>query len=267
MKKYKIITICASSVIAIGLGVMCHESAHVIAGWMMGGSPTLMTATEVRGDFSALSPVGFVALGISGSIINLLFCILGWWGLNRKATSDEFQLFAWFFFAVNGMLVTMKMVFEPLIGIGDWMTILGPFQAITYLRILVTALGVAGMVLMVRRSGALLAMLIPSGETSDRRVEAFRIVLIGAIASILLVLGSSIANPAWGVREILLALGAGLGPFIPMIFSVRFVSRYQSKKTTLTETGKWPLFWGAGITIITMWFIFGPGITLSNFLS
>lgn len=98
MEHYKITTICISSVLAIGLAMMCHELAHVFAGSLAGGSPTLITSTEVRGDFEARSPAGFVAFGIAGSVVNALFCGFRWWLLERRPLTAELQLFSWLFF-------------------------------------------------------------------------------------------------------------------------------------------------------------------------
>ena len=143
----------------------------------------MMTSTEVRGDFDALSPAGFVALGVSGSVVNVLFCTLGWWVLSHRPVTAELQLSAWFFFAVNGMIVTTAMLGESLAGFGDWMTILRPFPATAYLRGLVAILGTVALIFMVRRSGAALARLVPPGEPQDRTAEARRIVLVGAAAA------------------------------------------------------------------------------------
>jgi len=263
MEKYKVITICAASVLTVGLVMVLHEAAHVLAGSMAGGTPTLMTSTEVLGDFDSLSPAGFAALGVAGFVVNILFCALGWWMLNRKPATAELQLTAWLFFVVNGMIVAMGTLSESLAGYGDWMTILGHLPGTTFLRGLFTILGAIGLIFMVRRSGATLARLIPPGESKQRTAEARRIVLIGAIATSILVLGSSIANPIGTTRGILLALGAGLGPFIGAIFGTRFVSQIPSENTEPLTYGGWSLYLTAGLTTLIMWFIVGPGITLN----
>jgi hypothetical protein len=53
------VAIAGASVPAIGLGTMLPECAHLLAGTLAGGDPTLLTATEVHRDFSALTPAGF----------------------------------------------------------------------------------------------------------------------------------------------------------------------------------------------------------------
>jgi len=262
MERHRNVTIFATSVLTVGLAMMLHEAAHVLAGSLVGGTPTLMTSTEVQGNFDSLSPTGFVALGIAGFIINILFCSLGWWVLRRKPASAELQLTAWFFFVVNGMILVLGMFGESLLGYGDWMTILGHIPGMTILRAVFTILGAIGIFFMVRLSGAMLAKLIPPGEPQERTTEARRIVLLGAIAATILVFGSSITNPIGTTRGILLALGAGLGPFIVAMFGTRFVSRFQSENTEPQTTGVWPWYLAAGVTTFVMWFVAGPGINL-----
>jgi len=262
MNRYKIATICAASVLTVGFAMIFHEAAHVLAGKWAGGMPTLITSTEVKGNFDNLSPIGFVALGVAGFIINLLFLALGMWGLYSKHASSELQLTAWFFFTLNGMIVTTAMLSESLAGFGDWMTILNPFPNTIFLRIMVATLGMLGLIFMVRRSGALLAKIIPTGEPSQRTAEARRIILIGSLAATVLVLGGSIANPIGTTRSVLLALGAGMIPFILAFFGTRYVSRIPREYMELHASSGWLLYLAAGLTIITMWFIVGPGITL-----
>lgn len=262
MARYKITTICISALITIGLATLCHELGHVIAGRMAGGMPTLITSTEVKGNFDTLSPAGFVVLGISGSVVNVLFCVLGWWLLRRTSPVAEMQLFAWFFFAVNGLLVVTAMLTEALVGFGDWMTILQGLPAAGVLRALVVLLGLVGTIFMVRRSGATLGRLIPDGEPQQRTAEARRIVLVGAVASSILMLGSSVLSPVEAARAMLLSLGATLGPFIPMIFATRFVAKIPSENNSPTTSGGWPWFLAVGLLVIIIWFIVGPGILL-----
>jgi len=260
MERQRIAAICASSILAVGIAFMAHESAHVLAGRIAGGSPTVLTAMEVQGDFDSLSPVGFVALGASGFVVNALLCGLGWWGVARKGVTAEFRLTAWFFFAVNGMLLTTKTMLEPLLGWGDWMTILRPLPATTLLRTLFAMLGTAGVILMVRRSGAGLARLVFSGESQQRVTEARRIVLVGAAAAAVLAFGGGVTNPVGAMRGSLLGLGAGVGPFVPLLFGTRFAARTSSRNADRPSShgGLWLLAAGA-ITAI-MWFAFGPGI-------
>ena len=262
MERHRIAAICAASVLAVGIAFTTHEAAHAVAGWMAGGSPALLTATEVKGNFDALSPSGFVALGSAGFVVNLLLCGLGWWGLARKSVTPDFRLAAWFFFAVNGMLVSTATILEPALGWGDWMTILRHLPAAAFLRGLFAVLGVAGTLLVARRSADALATLVRPGDPRTRVAEARRIVLVGAAAAAVLVLGGSVANPVGTTRGILLGLGAGVGPFLPLMGSARMVRRVPSTDAAKPAMGRWPWLLAAGVVTAVMWFVVGPGIVL-----
>jgi hypothetical protein len=264
MQRYSLTVICACSVLALGLAMMLHEGAHIMVGRMVGGTPTLLTTTEVVGDFRSLSTAGRVAFGAAGSLANVLLCACGWLVLEGKPARADARLAAWLFFAVNGMIVVTKMLGESVTGLGDWMTILGTLPATTLLRVLVAVLGTAGLVLMVRRSGAALATIIPAGEPSQRRAEALRIVLAAALASTVLVLGGTVANPVGTMRGALLSLGAGPGQFVPIVSGTRFVGRTASKVDGPFVSRSWPWLLAAGGVIVIMWFVIGPGVTLSK---
>jgi len=262
MQRHRVTSICAASVIAVGLGFMAHETAHVITGRLAGGSPTLLTAVEVRGNFTMLSPAGFVLLGASGLVVNALLAALGWWGLGRSRATAEFRLIAWFLFAVNGTLLATKTVAEAMLGWGDWMTILRPQQAMPFQRILVALLGAAALVLMIRRSGASLASLVRADDPSQRVQEARRIVMVGAAAAAVLVVGAGVASPVGATRGVLLGLGAGVGPFVPLLLGTRHASRPSPSGADgpTRHSSLWLL--PAGAIALIMWLAFGPGIKL-----
>ena len=263
MERYRISSIAAVSIITIGLAMVLHECGHVLTGWMLGGRPTLLSTTEVLGDFDSLSPWGFVLFGASGSIVNLIFCAFGWWVLKRRPATAELRLAAWFFFAANGFLVTTKMMGEAIAGFGDWMTILHSFPAVNTLRIVVAILGTAGVALLVRRTGAELARILPPGDPSLRAAEARRIIGIGAAAAFVLALGGGIASPIPTTRAILLSAGAVTAPFLPMLFGIRFLNRASSEQVGALRYAGWPWTVAAGVVAVVMWFVVGPGINLS----
>ncbi len=259
MDRFRTRAICVASILGICPAMMLHETAHVVTGWLAGGSPTLMTATEVQGDWGSLTPAGFVALGLSGTMMNVVLCIAGWRILSRKPETVELRLTGWFVFAVNGMLLSTKMVGEAISGFGDWMTILRPFADPTCPRVVVTILGFSGVALMVRTAGPELARLIAPGTPGDRTRQALRIIFVGAAVSAVVVTGSSVANPIGTTRGVLLALGAGLSPLLPMLIAVRFV-RKVPPSTVPRVDGGWSWLVAAGATVATMWFVYGPGI-------
>ena len=257
--------ILATAALVTGLAVMCHEGAHVLVGWLAGGAPTLLTTTEVKGDFRSLTPWGFVAFGASGSLVNVAFCGLGWWALMRAPAEAGSRLFAWFLFAVNGTLVANKMLVETAAGFGDWMTILHPFPLVLQLRVLVAVLGVAALVWLVRACAKTLGgVLLPEGETSRRRAEAVRVVGLGAVAAVVLVLGGAVASPVGTTRGTLLAVGAGLGPYVPIAFAIRRVPRATPLAPTVAGSTAWPWYLAAEALAALLWLVLGPGVDLTR---
>jgi hypothetical protein len=153
-----------------------------------------------------------------------------------------------------------------MVGFGDWMTILQPLPGTTYLRVLFSILGTAAVMFMVRRSGAALARIVPSGEPALRTAEARRIVLVGAMAATVLLLGGSVGNPVGTSRATLLALAAGLGPFIPIFLGARFVARLPAQNAAEPAHGGWVWYAGAAVATFALWFVVGPGVDLARLL-
>jgi hypothetical protein len=260
-KRSDVVAVCSASVLTVGTAMIFHELGHIAAGRMAGGTPRLLTATEVRGEFASLSHSGLVALGLSGSLVNLLLCLLGWWVLARRSISAELRLNAWFCFAFNGLIAATKMTSEPLAGFGDWMTVLGWMPGNAVYRLLVAAAGVAALILLVKRSRVALARLLGDETAAGRRAEALQVVLTGAAAAAVLVLGEGLAAPEHKTRAMLLSLGV-LGPFVPMLFVARALPAYAATTACAPARATWPWVVGAGITAAVLWFVVGPGVAL-----
>jgi hypothetical protein len=249
-------------VVAVGLAIMLHELAHLVAGVLVGGSPALMTATELHGDFGSLSKGGFVLLGASGSVANALLMMAGFWVGSWREEHNALALAAWFMIAVNGMLLGTKMIGESVVGFGDWMTVASQSSAPGLLRVMLFIIGVALTIWMVRVSGRRLAKLLPSGKAEERAQAARRVVLNGALASAVLVIGAALPAPTEALPTMALALVAGLAPFIPMIFSARRVRRESTVRSVSTASGGWPLQLAAIACALVLWLGFGPGISV-----
>jgi hypothetical protein len=262
IERHSLRAIWASSVIAVGPAIMLHELAHLFAGVLAGGSPSLLTAVELQGDFSGLTQVGYVILGASGSLANAMLLLAGAWFMTYQDLSPDAALTAWFVFSVNGMLLTTKLIGETLAGFGDWNTVVSHLPGSITLRLILFGVGIAGVIWMVRSSGRLLAGQLPAGSPAKRAAAAKRIVLVGASASAVLVTGAAIRAPQGMTQAVLLALAAGLGPFVPMYFTHRVVARRPEAGSGDFAVGGWTWILSAVICTLVLWLAFGPGIAL-----
>ncbi len=254
-------TIIAATILAVGWGMMAHEAAHAMVGWLVGGDPTVLVATEVKGDFSQLSPLGFIAFGIAGTLANVLLALLGARLLWRPGAPWNVRITGWLLFGVNSMLVVTKMLFEAVTGYGDWMTVLHAVPQTGVARVLIGGAGLVGMVLVVRLAGAGLASMVPDGEPGARVREARRILWISAATATVLVLGSVLVSPTGLSRSSALALGVVVGAFGPLFAAARLVPRRASAPDGPTAASSW-LMVAAVATVILMWAVVGPGVNL-----
>lgn len=140
------------------------------------------------------------------------------------------------------------------------MTILRPLHDAMAARILVAIAGTIGVAFMVRRSGRTLGRIVATGDAADRRTEAVRIILAGAITSRIMVLGGSLANPVGTARG--QPAGARCGPRTVRMLGVRFVATTPSAIDEPVEAGRSWLPVAAILVVLLLWFIVGPGVTL-----
>lgn len=251
------------AILVIGLSFGLHEGAHALVGWLLGGHPTLVTATEVRGDFSSLSRTGFILFGASGMIVNTVLAVGALLILRWRRPDGNWGLFWWLLFAFGGTLVATKTLMEPAAQWGDWMTILRRLPEGNIPRRLALISGLLGIVVMVRTSASALSPLLLSTELSARRREARRIVLLGALAAGVFATGSGVGSEVGAMRGILLGLGGAVGPLVVLLLATRRVSSTpgQSSLPSRAEpTRGWLM--AAGVMIVVTWLVMGPGISI-----
>jgi hypothetical protein len=252
----------SSSAVSVSLALMLHESFHFLASALLGSAPTLITAFEMLGSFGDLTRMGLIVLGISGSVANVLLLSVGWSMLIKPTPSLNTKLAAWYLFSFNGMLITTKMIGESIFGFGDWITVAQNMSDPMIVRGAVLVLGVLGVVLMVRLSGKYLGSLLPGSDAKHNGARAIRIISIGALTSGAMVFVAAALRPVGIERTILLAIGAGLAPFVPMGFAVRVVG--NSRLNGGADYGREGLIlpFAAILCTLIFWLGFGRGISI-----
>jgi len=53
--------------IVYATAIALHEAGHYVAGLLVGGTPTLLSTTDLRGSWAGVTAAGLVASGASGS--------------------------------------------------------------------------------------------------------------------------------------------------------------------------------------------------------
>jgi hypothetical protein len=251
----------STSAIAVSLAIMLHETFHFLTSVLLGANPSGITAFELLGNFDGLTPAGLIALGVSGSVANLLLLLVGWLILTKRALSSSSGLAAWYLFSFNGMLITTKMMGESIFGFGDWITVAQNMPDAMVFRGAVLLISAIGIVLMVRLSGKYLVFLLPYSDTRSRVVRAIRIIIVGALTSAVLVLVAALLRPIGTERDILLAFGAGVAPFVPLMFVARVVARSKHTGEVIGDRIGWILTLAAFLCAMIFWIGFGRGIS------
>jgi len=255
-------TVAAIAVVVFAPSVALHEVAHAVAGFAAGGQPHLISSTDLRGDWSALNPIGFVWLGLSGSLLNWALAWIGLIAFQRLAPMQStWRALAWLGLTVNGLIASVYMIISPAVGFGDWMTIVSQFNAVGILRGVASTMGIVVTWAWFRTVRRTLGQLVGPGPRMVERSR--RIALVGWVTGGALAAAAALMSPL-GLRwAIAIAIGSTMGTTWPMLAAARSVHRVPPSQ----EVGVGPIGrrWGwlvvAGVVAVVFVGGFGRGFT------
>lgn len=254
-------TMVAAGVLVYATALMAHESAHALVGHALGGTPTLISSTDARGDWSGLGPPQMLLVGASGSVVNGLLVLVGWLLVRRGAgRPTAWTAVGWLAFAVNAWIPTTYLVVSPAFGFGDWMTVIRQFPNQGPLRasLAVTGLFVAGLVW--KETVPALARGVGGGAGPDRIRRARRLTRVawasGGAVAVLAALFSPL-EPTWAIPA---AVGSTFGTTWPILPAAGRVGEHPVPGSPLDVSRSWGLLVLGGLAGLAFVAVFGPGI-------
>lgn len=254
-------TLVAAGVLVVSTALIAHESAHALTGWALGGSPTLVSSTDTRGDWSGLGQLEILIVGASGSVVNGLVALGGWLVLRRAAGRPTVAtLLGCLTFTINGWIPTTYLVVSPLLGFGDWTTVIEAFPNRGPLRASAVATSLFVVGVLWRATVESLSRLVGNGAAVDRHRRAVRIVRTvwasGGLVSILAALFSPLAL-TWSVP---IAAGSTLGTTWPLLPAADRVAEHPVPGAPLTVPRSWPVIAAGALAGLVLVAVFGPGV-------
>lgn len=258
-------TVVAIACVVYASAIALHELAHALTGLAVGGQPTLISSTDVRGNWENVGQLGFMALGMSGSAVNWLLAVLGIIWIQRARPRSSARFFPWLLLAVNGFIPSVYMVASPLLGFGDWMTILSRFQHQLILRVFIAIVGInvafAWFALVSRWLTRIVA-----GVPEGRRIPlARRLTLTSWLTGGVLAVAAALLSPLGLPRALLIAAGSTLGTTFLILPAARLAESARRRVAPTIWDGVGPgLVWTPVGTLLAAVFIFflGRGIQL-----
>lgn len=260
-------TVVATGILVYALALGAHGGARVLAGWMVGGAPTLVPSADtggdwagLGGDWAGLGEMATVAVGLSGSLANAALALVGWLVFRRGVGAPTTTTaLGWLVFAVNAWIPTSYLVVSPLLAFGDWAAIVSVFPNQGPLRasLTVTGLFVAG--LLWKETVPSLARAVGGGSGPDRRARASRIVRTAWLSGGLVALLTSLLSPLGVVWAVPVAAGSTLGVTWPLLPAAGKVGEHPVPGAPLRlGRSSWLIVAGAlaGLVFVT---VFGPG--------
>ncbi|MDX1646010.1 MAG: hypothetical protein R3304_02605 [Longimicrobiales bacterium] len=256
-------TVAAAGILVYATALVAHEAAHALAGWSAGASPTLISSTDTRGDFSELGPPGLVWTAVSGSLANVVLAGLGGLGFRRGAGAPgPWTAVLWLMFAVNAWIPSTYLVVSPLFGFGDWHTLVGAFPNQGPLRASLTVTGLFVCGVLWQRTVPSLARLVGGGERDARQERGRRVVRTAWLAGGGLAVAASLLSPLDAAWAVSVAVGSTFLATCPLLLAARRVREHPVPGAPLRiprAPGLLAMGVLAGLVLVL---VFGPGIRL-----
>lgn len=254
-------TVAAAAVLATALGIMAHQTAHVLAGALAGGHPTLVTSTGFDGYWSGFRNAGVLALWTSGSLAHVVLAVLGWTVFRRGGREPgTWTAVGWIFFAVNAWIPTAYLIVTPLAGIGDWMPVLERFRQVGPMRAsaVVTGLFIAGQLW--KETGSSLARLVGNGAADVRRRRARMITRVTWTAGGLLAVAAAALDPAGPLLAVPIAAAGTFGSTWPILAAARAVPETPVPGAPLRLERSAAVIAAGLVAALLLVVVFGPGV-------
>lgn len=258
-------TIAAAGVLAYACAIILHEAAHLLTGFAVGGVPELISSTDVRGNWSRVRDVGFVMIGVSGSLMNAVLALAGWLVFrSRVGRPDTTALVAWAFFAVNTWMPALYLVGSPMIGFGDWMTVFEHLPNTGILRVtgVLSGLFVVG----VLRQGTLrsIAQLTGNGPAPERMRRAALVTRTLWAAGVLVAFAASLFSPLTLLWAVPIAVSSSAITTLPLLFIAMRVGGEPVPGAPLRVERSWGVIVAGVMAGAALVGVFGPGVAFGG---
>lgn len=254
-------TVVAAGILVYATALMAHESAHALVGHALGGTPTLISSIETRGDWSGLGPPQMLLVGAGGTVANALLALAGWLVVRRgKGRPTTSTAVGWLAFAVNAWIPTTYLVVSSALGVGDWMTVIGQFPNQGPLRASMAVTGVFAAGLVWKETVPSLARTVGGGTGPDRVRRARRLTRVAWSAGGTTAVVAALLSPLGPIQGVLVAAGTTFGTTWPILAAAGRVDGHPVPGSPLDVSSSWALIaFGtiAGLVLVT---VFGPGI-------
>jgi len=244
-------------VVVFAAAIALHELGHVAAGFLGGGAPSFVSSTDTRGEWGAMGRGGFVALGASGSLVNVVLAAFGlallarfqhrgnhsaaktytgarhFSGRAAETGARHFSaglgtgashLFAWLLFAVNASLVGVYLTVSPLADFGDWNTVIHRFEPQLPLRLLLAAVGAGLTVWATRTAARTLAPLVAPLPAESRNTRTQTLVRACWLSGGTLAVAAALFSPLGLGWALFIAVGSTLGCTWPITVAARMTT-------------------------------------------
>ena len=214
------LTVAAAAVIAWSGSIVLHQVGHAVVADAFGARVETLTALGITARWGALRTPGMFLTSLAGTAVNLLLMVFAWAAMRPSGRPGLRCVLGWLVFVTSGWIVAGHMVLSPVLGAGDWMTVVdlfanrGPLRASTF----VTGLFVCGVLW--KATHERLAPIVGGGLSVERVRVADRMTRTAWLAGALLVAVIGSVTGLAGPSDAMLAHNGVVLPESPLSAAV-----------------------------------------------
>lgn len=198
------LTVTAAAIVAWSSAIAFHQVGHALVAHAFGAPVEAVTALGVTGRWGSLRTAGALLTSVSGSAANLLLMACAWFVTRPSDGPGPRGVVGWLLFVSSGWLVAGHLVLSPVLGAGDWMTVVDLFANRGPLRVSAFVTGVFVCGVLWKATHERLAYVVGGGPSSRRVEVARRLTWTAWTTAAALAAGVGVVTGGWGPSDAML---------------------------------------------------------------
>lgn len=197
-------TVTAAAVVAWSSAIAFHQVGHALVANAFGVPLEAVTALGVTGRWGALRMAGTLLTSVSGTAANVLLMACAWFVMRSSDGPGLRGVLGWLLFVSSGWIVAGHLVLSPVLGAGDWMTVVDLFANRGPLRVSAFVTGVFVCGVLWKATHERLAYVVGGGLSATRVEVARRLTRAAWATAAALAAGVGVVTGGWGPSDAML---------------------------------------------------------------
>ena len=199
-----VLTVSAAAILAWSAAIAFHQVGHALVADAFDVPLETVTALGVTGRWGALRTAGTLLTSVSGTAANVLLMAAAWFVMRPSDVPGLRVVSGWLLFVSSGWIVAGHLVLSPVLGTGDWITVVDLFANRGPLRVSAFVTGVFVSGVLWKATHERLAYVVGGGPSTKRVEVAHRLAWTAWISATVLAAGVGMVTGGLGPSDSML---------------------------------------------------------------